>query len=87
MTCAGQRTLYQKMVTILFLVGLAHQAAAEPDTATREKILAEFYPYRHALPQVTDITAGMTINKNNAQVAALLRIGDAFERQMPWEKR
>ena len=70
MTCARQRILYQKMVAILFLVGLAYQARAEPDAATREKILAEFYPYRHALPQVVGITPGMTINKDNAQVAA-----------------
>jgi len=35
-----------------------------------EKILAEFYPYRQGAPQVEGITPGMTINKNNAQVAA-----------------
>ena len=42
---------------------------AEPDSATREKILAGFYPYRQTTPQVAGITAGMTINKTNAQVA------------------
>jgi hypothetical protein len=67
---ARPRALYQKSMAILFLIGLVHQAMAEPDAAVQEKILAEFYPYRQTLPHVEGITPGMTINKNNAQVAA-----------------
>src|SRR5688572_30012961 len=66
----GQRPLSRKMLTIVFLVGLAHQGMAEPDATTREKILAGFYPYRQTAPQVAGVTPGMTINKDNAQVAA-----------------
>src|SRR5215207_3133613 len=62
----------QRVMGIFFLLSLAHQAMAEPDSATREKILAGFYPYRQGPPQVEGITPGMTITKNNAQVAATI---------------
>lgn len=65
-----QSTFSQGLLTLLFVVTLAAQARAEPDAATREKILAEFYPYRQALPQVAGLTPAMTINKDNAQLAA-----------------
>jgi hypothetical protein len=46
------------------------QAFAAEAAESKEKILAEFYPYRQGNPQVAGITPGMTINKNNAQIAA-----------------
>jgi hypothetical protein len=58
------------MLTIFFLVSLTRQAIAEPDATAREKILAGFYPYRQTTPQVAGITPGMTINKDNAKIAA-----------------
>lgn len=58
------------MMGTFFLLSVAHQAMAEPDVVTREKILAGFYPYRQGTPQVEGITPGLTITKNNAQVAA-----------------
>ena len=70
-------TLRQWMMT-LFLLSLAHQTMAEPDAATREKVLAGFYPYRQSTPQVAGITPGMTINKNNAQVAATVLPPEVF---------
>jgi len=70
-------TLRQGMMT-LFLLSLAHQTMAEPDAATQEKVLAGFYPYRQSTPQVTGITPGMTINKNNAQVAATILPPEVF---------
>ena len=70
-------TLRQGMMT-LFLLSLAHQTMAEPDAATREKVLAGFYPYRQSTPQVAGITPGMTINKNNAQVAATVLPPEVF---------
>jgi hypothetical protein len=70
-------TLLQWMMS-LFLLSLAHQTMAEPDAATREKVLAGFYPYRQSILQVAGITPGMTINKNNAQVAATILPPEVF---------
>lgn len=63
-------TLPQWMMGTFFLLSVAHQAMAESDVAAREKILAEFYPYRQGTPQVEGITPELTITKTNAQVAA-----------------
>jgi uncharacterized protein DUF1329 len=79
MTRTGQRSLSQTMLTILIMAGLTHQATAEPDATTREKILAGFYPYRQTAPQVAGITPGMTINKDNAQVAASILPPEVFD--------
>ncbi|HKA52118.1 MAG TPA: DUF1329 domain-containing protein [Candidatus Binatia bacterium] len=58
----------------VLLVLLAFASPVQADTAQgadlKEKILAEFYPYRQGGPQVEGITPGMTISKDNAQVAA-----------------
>ncbi|MBI3301479.1 MAG: DUF1329 domain-containing protein [Deltaproteobacteria bacterium] len=51
-------------------LGLTVPVVLAQDADSREKILAEFYPYRQGGPQVEGITPGMTINKGNAQVAA-----------------
>jgi Protein of unknown function (DUF1329) len=75
---ARQSALSQKIVVILFLIGLVPQVRAEPDPATREKILAGFYPYRRGTPQVAGITPGMTINKSNAQVATTVLPPEVF---------
>ena len=57
-------------LNVLLILGLAVPAARAQDTDIREKILAEFYPYRQGGPQVEGITPGMIVNKSNAQVAA-----------------
>ena len=64
-----QRGICLSVLLILLVGGLPVQADVA-QTALTEKILAEFYPYRQGAPQVEGITPGMTINKNNAQVAA-----------------
>ena len=57
-------------LSVLLLLGLTASAVLAQDADIKEKILAEFYPYRQGVPQVEGITPGMTINKSNAQVAA-----------------
>ncbi|TMA60472.1 MAG: hypothetical protein E6J80_02020, partial [Deltaproteobacteria bacterium] len=57
-------------LNVLLILGLAVPAARAQDADIREKILAEFYPYRQGGPQVEGITPGMILNKSNAQVAA-----------------
>jgi hypothetical protein len=48
---------------------LSHPVRAQ-EADLKERILAEFYPYRHGSPHVEAIAPGMTINQNNAQAAA-----------------
>ena len=62
-TCLG-------VLLLLLVFGLPVQADLGQEADLKEKILAEFYPYRQGGPQVEGITPGMTINKDNAQVAA-----------------
>ncbi len=65
-----QRGICLSVLLILLVCGLPVQADVAQTADLTEKILAEFYPYRQGAPQVEGITPGMTINKNNAQVAA-----------------
>jgi hypothetical protein len=65
-----QRGTWLGVLLVLLGFSLPVQADMAQDTELREKILAEFYPYRHGGPQIEGITPGMTINKSNAQVAA-----------------
>src|SRR5713101_1741927 len=65
-----QRGTCLSVLLVLLGFGLPVQADMAQDADLKEKILAEFYPYRQGGPQVEGITPGMTINKNNAQVAA-----------------
>ena len=65
-----QRGICLSILLILLVCGLPVQADVAQTGDLTEKILAEFYPYRQGAPQVEGITPGMTINKNNAQVAA-----------------
>ncbi len=65
-----QRGICLSILLILLVCGLSVQADVAQTGDLTEKILAEFYPYRQGAPQVEGITPGMTINKNNAQVAA-----------------
>lgn len=62
---------YFSVLLVLLLVTLpARLVIAQQDATLQEKILVEFYPYRQGVPQIEGITPGMTINKDNAQVAA-----------------
>ena len=54
----------------LWFLGPAPDAVFAQDALRKEKILAEFYPYRQGGPQVEGITPGLTIAASNAQVAA-----------------
>jgi Protein of unknown function (DUF1329) len=54
----------------LWFLGPAPDAVFAQDALRKEKILAEFYPYRQGGPQVEGITPGLTITASNAQVAA-----------------
>src|SRR5713101_7799621 len=65
-----QRGTCLSVLLVLLGFGLPVQADVAQTADLTEKILAEFYPYRQGAPQVEGITPGMTINKNNAQVAA-----------------
>lgn len=65
-----QREIRFSALLVLLIFAAPVQADMAQDVELKEKILAEFYPYRHGGPQVEGITPGMTINKNNAQVAA-----------------
>jgi hypothetical protein len=66
----GRRGICLGVTLVLSLFNLTMQAFAAEAAESKEKILAEFYPYRQGNPQVAGITPGMTINKNNAQIAA-----------------
>ncbi len=65
-----QRGICFSILLVLLVCGLPAQADLAQEADLKEKTLAEFYPYRQGAPQVEGITLGMTINKNNAQVAA-----------------
>jgi hypothetical protein len=65
-----QRGTCLSVLLVLLGFGLPVQADMAQDADLKEKILAEFYPYRQGGPKVEGITPGMTINKDNAQVAA-----------------
>jgi len=63
-TCLG-------ILLAFLLLGPTDRTVFAEDAGFKEKVLAEFYPYRQGGPhQVEGITPGMTINKNNAQIAA-----------------
>ncbi|HEV8716977.1 MAG TPA: DUF1329 domain-containing protein [Candidatus Binatia bacterium] len=61
---------YLSIPLVLLLFSPTARSVSAEDAGLKEKILAEFYPYRQGGPQVEGITPGMTINKDNAQVAA-----------------
>ena len=65
-----QRGTCLSILLVLLGCSLSVQADMAQSSDLKEKILAEFYPYRQGGPQVEGITPGMSINKNNAQVAA-----------------
>lgn len=57
---------------LAFCSGLSHPVQAQ-EADLKERILAEFYPYRHDRPRVEGVTPGMTVDQSNAQtVAAVL---------------
>ena len=64
-----QREIRFGALLVLLVFSSPVQADLAQDAELKEKILAEFYPYRRGGPPVEGITPGMTINKNNAQVA------------------
>jgi len=69
MKCGRQRGPSSFML-FLAVCSVGIQAAQAQESAVKEKILAEFYPYRQGSPKVDGITPGMTINASNAQAAA-----------------
>lgn len=64
---------------LLFLLMLSPAVAFTEEGDTREKILAEFYPYRDGAPQVESITPGMVINATNAALAAAVLPPEIFK--------
>lgn len=54
----------------VLLLGWAAPTTLAGDADLKEKVLAEFYPYRRSTLQVEGVTPGMTLNQSNAQVAA-----------------
>ena len=87
--CAYPRKTGLTVLLVLLAFGLPIQADMTQDPELKEKILAQFYPYRHGGPQVEGITPGMTINKDNAQVAAavlppeILKVIQAGDLEVP----
>jgi hypothetical protein len=75
--------------TLLFLLMLSPAVAFAEERDTRERILAEFYPYRDGVPQVEGITPGMVINTTNASLAAavlppeVLKVVQAGDLEIP----
>ncbi|HXG20962.1 MAG TPA: DUF1329 domain-containing protein [Methylomirabilota bacterium] len=69
MKCERQGGL-SSLVLFLAVCTIGIQAAQAQESAVKEKILAEFYPYRQGSPKVDGITPGMMINASNAQAAA-----------------
>lgn len=61
---------YLSVLLVLLPVTLPARQVTAQDATLQEKILVEFYPYRQGALQIDGITPGMTITKENAQVAA-----------------
>jgi hypothetical protein len=67
----NQRNWSAPFLTLaLWACGLLPHIVLAQEAASKDKILAEFYPYGQGGPQVEGITPGMTITASNAQVAA-----------------
>jgi hypothetical protein len=64
------RRLSIRLLPFFLVLLCPWSVVAEQETDLKEKMLAEFYPYRQGGLTVEGITPGMTIGKHNAQVAA-----------------
>ena len=64
----GRKGTYSAIVFLALAIPLT-EGRAETD-AVQEKLQAVFFPYRQETPKIEGITPGMTIDKNNVQVAA-----------------